>query len=275
MPTWNRAQMLGHAIESVRAQDFADWELIISDDGSTDNTPEVVKNWLASLERERSGQKKEACIKYIRSEINQGPAKNYNQGFRLARGEYVAIHDDDDLWADPRKLEKQVAFLENNREYVGCGGGMIVIDKDGKELYRFLKPETDRQIRAYMLFSNPMANSTTIFRRAAGEAAGWYDETEKYNSDRDFWLKLGLKGKLYNFPEHFSYYTSGENISVVKMREHFKVALAVMRRYRKDYPHYRAALIFNWIQYIYSFLPPFIEKPLHYSLTHLKRWAVK
>jgi glycosyltransferase involved in cell wall biosynthesis len=276
MPTWNRAHLLGRAIESVRAQSFKDWELIISDDGSTDNTPEVVKSWLASLERERSGQKKEPHAVYVRSGVNQGPAKNYNQGFRLARGEYVAIHDDDDAWCDSRKLEKQIAFLDKNPDYAACGGGMIVVDAKGKELYRYLKPETDLQIREHMFFSNPMANSTTVFRRAAAEAVGWYDGTLRYNADRDFWFKMGLRGKLYNFPEYFGYYTmSGENISMVKMREHFKVALLVMRRYKKNYPHYLPALAFNWIQYVYSFLPPSIEKPIHRTLARLKRLVAK
>lgn len=266
MPTWNRAEIITRAIESARAQSFKDWELVIADDGSTDNTPEILREW----------QKKEPRIKYVRSDVNQGPAKNYNQGFRLACGEYIAIHDDDDAWCDSRKLEKQVAFLDKNPEYVACGGGMIVTDRQNKELYRYLKPETDRQIREYMLFSNPMANSTTIFRRATAEAVGWYDGSLRYNADRDFWLKLGLRGKLYNFPEYFAYYTmSGKNISMLKIREHFRVALLVMRRYRKNYPHYLPALLFNWIQYAYSWLPPFIERPLHRTLARLKRLVAK
>jgi len=272
MPTWNRAHLLGRAIESVRTQSFKDWELIITDDGSTDNTPQVVEAW----KKRALPAGRQARIVYVRSEINQGPSRNYNQGFRLAKGEYVAVHDDDDLWCDPRKLEKQVTFLDKNREYVACGGGVIVRDKSGRELYRFLKPETDGQIRAHMLFSNPMANSTTVFRKTVGEAVGWYDDSIRYNSDRDFWLKLGLRGKLYNFPEYFGYYTmSGENISMVKMREHFKIALMVMKRYRKDYPHYLPALIFNWVQYLYSFVPSFIERPIHYLAARLKRLLVK
>lgn len=273
MPTWNRANIIGKAIDSVRAQTFSDWELIISDDGSTDDTPQVVREW----------QKKDALpvgrqprIVYVRGGVNQGPSKNYNQGFRLAKGEYIAIHDDDDAWADPKKLEKQVAFLDKNPEYVACGGGMVVVDEAGKELYRYLKPETDAQIRAHALFSNPMANSTTMFRRAVADAVGWYDESWKYNSDRDFWLKLGICGKCYNFPEHFSYYTmSGENITIVKIREHFKAALDIMRRYKRKYPHYYPALAFNLLQYAYSFLPAPIERLTHRALARLKRLAVK
>lgn len=272
MATWNRAGMIGKTIESVkrqtflsRAQSFEDWELIIADDGSTDNTPIVVREW----------QKKEPRIVYIRSEINEGISKNYNKGLRIAKGEYVAMIDDDDPWSDERKLEKQIGFLDEHPEYAGCGGGVIVIDASGKELYRYFKPQTDEQIRARMLFSNPMANSTTLWRRQLGAEVGFYDESTRYSGDRDFWLKMGLKGKLRNFPEYFSYYTmTGANTSTAKIRPHLKASFMIMRRYRGKYPHYLAAYFFNLAQYLYSFLPEFIRKLVHYSLAKLKRRVV-
>ena len=265
MATWNRAGMISRTIESVRSQTIKDWELIIADDGSTDNTPEVISKW----------QKSEGRIVYIQSKINEGISKNYNKGLRVAKGEYVAMIDDDDPWCDDRKLEKQIKFLEENREYAGCGGGMIVVDKSGKELYRYFKPKTDADIREKMLFGNPVANSTTLFRRAVGEDVGWYDESTLYSGDRDFWLKMGLKGKLYNFPEYFSYYTmSGENTSTVKIRPHLKASLMVMRRYKGKYPHYLPALAFNLTQCAYSYLPGFIRKLVHYSLARLKRRVI-
>jgi len=265
MATWNRAPMIGRTIESVREQSFKDWELIIADDGSTDNTPQVVRDW----------QKKEPRITYVRSEINQGISKNYNKGLRLTRGEYVAMIDDDDPWCDKNKLKKQVEFLDKNKDYVGCGGGVVVVDSSGKELYRYLKPLKDDAIRSRMLFSNPMANSTTLWRRSVGERVGWYDETTRYSGDRDFWLKLGLRGKLCNFPEYFSHYTMGEsNTSIAKIRPHLKASLIIMRRYKKDYPNYLPALALNWLQYLYAFLPVFIRKIIHRSLARLKRMVV-
>lgn len=265
MATYNRANLLSKTIESLLKQTFKNWELVVPDDCSKDNTPAVMKGW----------QKKLPQITYIRNEANLGISKNYNSGFKRAKGEYIAMIDDDDPWCDPKKLEKQVKFLDENPEYVGCGGGVIVVDLNHQELYRYLKPETDKQIRSKILFSNPMANSTTIFRRSAGGKVGWYDESTRYSGDRDFWLKLGIIGKLYNFPEYFSYYTmSGLNTSIVKMKPHLKASLNVMRRYKENYPNYYSALIFNWTQYLYSFLPNFIKKPIHYSLARLKRLLV-
>ena len=265
MATYNRAGLIGRTIQSLLDQTFKDWELVVPDDGSQDNTPEVVKEW----------QKKLPQHTYVRNSENIGISRNYNSGFKHAKGEYIAMIDDDDPWCDPKKLEKQVKFLDENPTYVGCGGGMIIVDLNHQELYRYLKPETDEQIRGKILFSNPMANSTTIFRRSAGETVQWYDASIRYSGDRDFWLKLGTIGKLYNFPEYFSFYTmSGSNTSIVKMRPHLKTSLEVMKRYQKNYPHYFSALIFNWAQYLYSFLPNFIKKPVHYSLARLKRLVV-
>ncbi len=274
MGTWNRARMLGRAIQSVEAQTFTDWELIIANDGSTDDTARVVEEW----------KKKEPRIVFLNNAANQGISRNYNTGLRIARGEYIAMIDDDDPWCEKKKLAEQVEFLDKNREYAGCGGGVIVVDANGKparlasesvvgrELYRYLKPEEDGEIRARMLFSNPMANSTTLFRRSVAEKVGWYDETTRYSGDRDFWLKMGREGKLYNFPEYFSYYTmSRENTSIAKIKPHLKASLMIMRRYKKDYPHYVPALVINVIQYWYAFLPAFLRCGLHYTLARLKR----
>ena len=265
MATYNRAGLISKTIQSLLDQTFKDWELVVPDDGSKDSTPEVVKEW----------EKKLPQITFIQNKVNLGISKNYNSGLKVARGEYIAVIDDDDPWCDAEKLEKQVKFLDENPDYVGCGGGMIIVDLNHKELYRYLKPETDAQIRGKILFSNSIANSTAIFRRLAGEKVGWYDETTRYSGDRDFWLKLGVIGKLYNFPEYFSYYTmSGSNTSILKMKPHLKSSLNIMKRYKNNYPNYFPALIFNWAQYFYSFLPNFIKKLVHYSLARLKRLAV-
>ncbi|MBI4095113.1 MAG: glycosyltransferase family 2 protein [Candidatus Liptonbacteria bacterium] len=262
MATWNRAGLIGRAIESVRNQSFKSWELIIADDGSTDGTPKAIKEW----------QKKEPRIVYTRSEVNEGISKNYNRGLQMARGEFVAMIDDDDPWCDQKKLEKELAFLEKNPEYVGVGGGVIVVDPSGKELYRYLKPKTDAEIRKYMLFSNPMANSTTLFPKSVGERVDWYDETTRYSGDRDFWLKMGRIGKLHNLPEYFSYYTASEmNTSTARIRPHLKASLMVMKRYKRDYPHYYPALFINYAQYAYAYLPEWIRRPAHYYLARLKR----
>ena len=260
--TRDRAHLIGRAIESVLKQTFTDWEIIVADDASTDNTREIIDKLAMTNSK----------IKYLNSNTNVGIARISNKALREAKGEYIAILDDDDYWSDSDKLKKQVEFLEKNQEYIGVGGGVIVVDKNNKELFRYLKPETDDQIRKKMLFDNPMANSATLFRRSVAEKVGLYDESLRYSADRDFWLKIGLIGKLYNFPEYFTYYLmAGQNTSIVKMRDHLNSSLRAMRRYKNQYPYYRLALIFNRTQYAYAFLPNWIKKLLHLTLAKIKR----
>lgn len=267
LATYNRAHLISRAIESVLEQSFSDWELIIVDDASTDNTEEICQQW-----RMRYPEK----IIYSRGEENLGIARNSNRGLLMAKGAYIAIIDDDDRWSDKNKLQKQVDFLDKNGEYVACGGGIIVVNQTGEEIFRYLKPETDEQIKSKMLLSNPLANSTAVFRFSIAKEAGFYDESLRYSADRDFFLKIGLKGKLYNFPEYFAYYLmAGQNTSVVKMKEHLRSSLLVTKRYKNYYSHYWLALMINRLQYFYAFLPEFIRKFLHIFLLRLKRLVFK
>ena len=101
MPTMNRASLLPRSIDSVLSQNFTDYEFIIIDDGSTDNTKQVVEEYV----------KKDPRIRYIRYEKNQGIPTVRNRGIAEAKGEYIAWQDDDDEWL-PGKLEKTVKKLD-------------------------------------------------------------------------------------------------------------------------------------------------------------------
>ncbi|MGC4053309.1 MAG: glycosyltransferase family 2 protein [Paludibaculum sp.] len=262
MGAYNRAHFLEAALTALQAQTFTDWELIVPDDGSRDNTPEVARRLAASEPR----------MTYLRHDDNQGISINYNRGFARCRGEYVAMIDDDDRWCLDNKLATQLDFLDSHQDYVGCGGGLIIVDPTGQEMYRYLKPETNEAIRAAMLFSNPMANSTTVFRREAGERVGWYDSSIRYSGDRDFWMKMGLLGKLYNFPEYLSYYTMGsQNTSIVHMKPHLKTSLMLTKRYHDKYPGYTRAIAVNYLQYWYAFLPPGVHSAIHTTAARAKR----
>ena len=102
MPSYNTGSFIRETIESVLAQSYSDWELIIVDDCSTDNTDDVVSQYLAD---ER--------IRYIKNETNSGAAVSRNRALREARGKWIAFLDSDDLWM-PEKLEKQLSFMKTN-----------------------------------------------------------------------------------------------------------------------------------------------------------------
>jgi hypothetical protein len=123
-----------------------------------------------------------------------------------------------------------------------------------------------------MLFSNPMANSTTLFRREAGERVGWYDGDLRYSGDRDFWMKMALIGKLHNFQQYLGYYTKGtHNTSIRNIRPHLKTSLMLTTRYRKEFPYYLPALALNYVQFGYALLPEVIRRSTHTGAVRVKR----
>src|SRR3989338_2915164 len=139
--TYNRAQYIGAAIDSIVGQTFSDWELVIIDDASTDNTAEIAIKYAAQDSR----------IKFHHENINLGITKARNLALRLAQGKYIAVLDSDDVWADSEKLQKQYNFLENNTDHVLVGGAVIVINENGQETNRYKNSATDTAIRAGIL----------------------------------------------------------------------------------------------------------------------------
>ena len=119
MPSYNTAKFISETIDSVLMQTYTNWELIIVDDCSTDNTDEVVKSFLS-----------DDRIKYIKNEKNSGAAFSRNRALREANGKWIAFLDSDDLW-HPEKLEKQIRFMEKNRCHFSYTN-YIEIDEDGE-----------------------------------------------------------------------------------------------------------------------------------------------
>jgi glycosyltransferase involved in cell wall biosynthesis len=263
LPTFNRSGLLARAIESVIDQSFKDWELIVIDDASTDDTPEVLADWSA----------KDGRIKVFRNERNFYPdiSETLNKGLKLARGKYVARLDDDDFWCDDDKLKKQFEFLESHPDYAAAGGGVIVIDENGRELFRYFKREKDEEIRKKALFGNPFSHTTVMFRRALALSVGGYGDWRNAE-DWDLWLKMGEKGKLYNFREYFTdYVLAGQNKSFLYKRDQAKAILKFISSHKKGYPNFWPAYFLNCGVLIYSFLPVFVRRGLHRTLSYVKR----
>lgn len=257
--TWMRPHYIGMAIRSAINQTFEDWELIVIDDGSPDNTAAVIAEW----------QKKDERIKYIRVARAGRIGVVSNAGLRLAKGEFIAILDDDDYWIDNRKLEKQVAFFREHPDYIACGGWFTVVNAKGEETGRIRKPTSDRAIRRVMLSANGIANSTSTFRRVE---AGFYDESLPQFADWEFFLKLGTKGKLCNFPEYFLAYRMWERgASFMYQSQNADTAVTIVKRYRHDYPGYAKAIFLARLYQGYSRLPLWIRKGTNAFLSRLKK----
>jgi glycosyltransferase involved in cell wall biosynthesis len=259
MATYNRAALIGQAIESVIAQSLTDWELIVADDGSTDNTAEVLREWEA----------KEQRIRYLQLPHDGRIAAVSNAALEAARGRYIAVLDDDDRWIDPEKLHKQVAFLDEHPDYVACAGGYTIVNGNGERTADIYKPESDEAMRKVALMANPIANSTAMFRGSLKER---YDESLGGFADYDFWLKLGRKGRMYNFHELFLAYRmwSGGG-SFVQQRVNASCAVRIVRRYKKDYPGYAKAICMARAYLTYTFLPVILRRGLNSFLSSLKK----
>jgi len=190
MPVFNAEKYLCAAVESILAQTFRDLELIILDDGSTD----------ATLRMLREFQKGDPRIRVISRE-NQGVVKTTNQLIGLAQGEYVALMDSDDI-ALPERLALQVAFLRKNPEVVCVGGSFELIDAEGRYLTLLRQPETDRDIqRLNLVGHNSVHNPCVMIRREPLVRLGGFDPGFHPTADLDLWLRIGEVGKLANLRE--------------------------------------------------------------------------
>lgn len=262
MLTYNRPQMIGRAVASAQEQTLTDWELLIVQDGDNPETEKLV-GALAG----RDGR-----IRYFRRGVVGSIAEASNFGLAQARGRYVAILDDDDWWAAPDKLARQVEFLDARAEYVGVGGGYIVVDQTGRQRGRFSKPEHDADIRAGALLANPVANSTAMVRRTVGGQALRYDEAMRQFADWDFWLAVGRLGKLHNFPEILAYYAlwpGGSSFKNLKANAHS--GLRIIGKHRGHYRGYYRALAGSLAYLGFAYLPDRIKRASYDSLSALKK----
>lgn len=228
--TKDRAAQLTAALASVASQTFANVEIVIVNDGSTDNTSSV----LASL------QHTAPTLKVITHPKSIGITRSRQEALQACTGEYVAIVDDDDEWINPGKLQKQVQYLNEHADVVLVGGGMEVVPAHGLGAsgsgVHIFRPELDRLIRRTMLFRNNFFTSTVMFRREVALAAGGFtSDGDDFAEDYDLWLRMGLYGRFYNFPEVFvryrqSLYTKGRFQSFLRKQ------LRLIQAYSGRYP---------------------------------------
>jgi glycosyltransferase involved in cell wall biosynthesis len=263
MPTFNRSTTIGMAIESVLNQTYTDWELIIIDNESTDNTSEIINKYKVIDNR----------IKYHFHKKSDAPgiAEYLNYGIKISSGKYIARLDDDDEWCDKDKLNKQVKYFEKNQESIVVGGGAIMVDGNRKSIYKFFKRESDSRIKQNALLANPFWHNTVMFRKEYAQKVGGYKQL-RFVEDWDLWLRLGHLGKFYNFQEHFSLYmNAGQNISTSNQTLAAKTILKLITEYKAEYPNFYKAYSLNYLQYLFSLMPSSFKNRTQNFLFYIKR----
>lgn len=190
LPVYNAQPYLAAAIESILAQTFSDFELLILDDGSRDRSPAIAAAYAAQDSR----------VSLIQRE-NRGLVPTLNQLAGLAKGDFLARMDADDI-ALPDRLAHQVAFLQQHSECVCVGGAFELIDPQGHAMQMIDLPEENASIQQKLLLGQTVINHPcALIRRSAFEQIGGYCAAMPTVEDLDLFLRLGEVGTLANLKE--------------------------------------------------------------------------
>jgi len=176
MPVYNAEAYLEQAIGSILNQTYGDFEFLIINDGSTDGSRAIIKSFT------------DARIQLIDNESNLGISLSRNKGLDIARGEYIALMDSDDI-SLPQRLAKQVAFMDSHQECGVCGSWLLTIGRREGQIIKY--PADCETIRCSMFFKNKgVANPAAIIRKSFFDRLKFrYDPGLKCFSDYDFWAR--------------------------------------------------------------------------------------
>lgn len=190
-PTYNCARFIEETIRSVQAQTYQNWEMIISDDCSTDNTREVIAPYLASDSR----------IKYICNERNSGAAITRNNALKVAQGRWIAFLDSDDLWL-PEKLERQIKFMQVNNYYFTYHE-YSEIDEDGLELGVYVSGI--KKVGSWGMYACCWPGCLAVMYDAQKIGLIQINDVKK-NNDTAMWLKAIHRANCYLLQENLARY---------------------------------------------------------------------
>jgi glycosyltransferase involved in cell wall biosynthesis len=201
MTSYNHARFIGPAIESVLAQTLPDWELLIVDDVSPDNSWEVITSF------------HDPRITAIRHETNRGGSAAYNTAYARARGEFIACLDCDDMFY-PEKLQRQKEFFDSHPEIDICGTYITNIGTNDEQLEEkaatsanWFNVEWDPNDPASWIWQDRLCHSSAVVRKRAHDQIGRLDEDLMYGPDWDFWIRALVAGAGFHvIAEPLTYY---------------------------------------------------------------------
>ena len=222
MPTHNCGQYIEEALRSIIAQTMKDWEVLIIDDFSTDNTAEVLKPYLSEYPN----------IRYFWLPQQRGAAAARNEGLKRARGRYIAFLDSDDVWMS-EKLEKQIAFMSEKDVKFSCTAYMHM-DRNGRLLKRIYVPPAQISYQKCLLLSNPIGSPTAVYDR---KVLGICEVPDiKKRNDFALWLQiLKRTDYCYGIQDVLAVYRTGRYRSLSHPRS--KLASYHWQLYRKIEGH--------------------------------------
>lgn len=188
MGVFNEEKYIEDAIDSILAQTFSDFEFLIVDDNSQDQSSNIIESY------------NDPRIRFIKNETNHGLTASLNRALDLATGTYIARQDADDI-SEPNRFEKQVSFLEQNTNVSIVGTGTYLIDGDGEIVDKrlgYCNPTFED-----FLNKSHLVHGSILVRRSVLDELGGYDEFFRYGQDYDLWLRLSKQYNVANIPDPY------------------------------------------------------------------------
>ncbi len=227
LPTYNRASLLKYALDSVMSQTFRDLEVIVVDDGSTDETAEIVKSYSRG-------------IRYLYVEHSGLPSVTRNAGLRLTKGEHVAFLDSDDEWL-PEKVERQVEVLETHPAIgLVCSNALTLEHGQTKPGRLYLRDDLGGSgwVLAKLLRENFVITSTVLMRRSLFDRIGGFSEDPSLCAleDYDLWLRVAAVAEIYYVPEALAIYRDSPAASIRRLQSrssYWRGILLILSRLRQ------------------------------------------
>ena len=244
MSCYNAASTLRRATDSMLQQTYRNFEFIIVDDGSTDETLSILREYEGEDER----------IILVVNDQNLGLAASLNRGIEKAQGELIVRMDADDE-SFPSRIEKQLLFIDENKNVDVLGTGIINRTADQKEVSKYMLPQRHKDIIANV-FKKPMVFHPTIMaKKVVFEKHGYYDPSVTWAEDADLWYRIYDKVTFHNLQEPLLYYTLKKQFKWRHAKNNILVKVDHLKR-RKKLLTYAPQLLYDVLNFGRKMLSP-------------------
>lgn len=232
MAAYNEEQNIGRALESILAQTFTDWELIIIDDGSTDATTDVVRRYAD----------KDSRLNLVCNANNLELSASLNKGIKLARADLIARADADDINL-PERLSRQYEYMQAHEEVDVLGTGAYLLDETGRRVNAFSHPATHVELKNLPFLKIQFFHPSVMIRKRFFDTAGLYDPNYPNAEDKEMWLRgLSVGCRYANLPEPLIEYSTGGYVKSWRSIRKHALSLLRIARDLKIERGYRLAL---------------------------------
>lgn len=247
MPNYNCEKYIAEAIESILNQTFRDFEFIIIDDWSTDKSWEIIQEYA----------KKDERIIALKNEQNLKICKTLNKWLELARWEYIARMDSDDI-SNPNRLEKQINVFKANSKVWLIWTNCHFIDGVWKKWWIKIFPENNKECIDSIWTRNPILHPTSMFKKICYDEFWGYDENYLYAEDLELWIRFWQKYHMYNIQENLLEYRVFWENSILKkqkimIKNTLKTRKKALKLWYKIWTKWVVFYIWTWFM---QFLPP-------------------